>query len=160
MQKILLVIISLTLLFFSTNSFAFDCEGDPCGGLIRTSEYCKCVAEFNSECCDIETGVGCLYPWSGEPYTEFSACMKGLLPLDRLFFGPGDSCVAAVCKFYVQLIEDSTYKNLGQCMKDKALKYELSEGLGFGPPCNYEDGYDTWVQSCECTKETIYGSSE
>lgn len=163
MRKILFVIFSLTFLFFTTNSFAFDCASDPCGGLIRTSEYCKCLAEFNSECCDDQSGIGCLYAWFGGPYTEFGDCMKDGLPFDRLFFGPGNNCVAAVCKFYIQsewIGDTETYKNLGECMKNKANLYTLNPGDGFGDPCLYENDLNTWVESCECIKDQIYGSSE
>lgn len=148
MRKILFVIFSLTFLFFSTNSLAFDCNPEfPCDEFVLTSEYCKCLAEFNSECFDGSEFEVCQSSWDGEPYTEFSSCMKGLLPFDRLLFGPGNNSVAAVCKFFIQNFMDSfTYKNLGQCMKDKASKYTLSEDdSGFGPPCSFYDGKLTWV---------------
>jgi len=155
MKKVLFAIIGLTLLFFPFNGFAYDCDNE-CVGLNPLSKWCKCVTECNSNNTLCVSGFedDCIFGWANAAYFEFSECMKDMQPFDSLWCNSGNTCPQAVCKGWMQYYGwDVGYKNIGQCIKDQAVKYGYVDDF-WGEDeyywCNGEDV--TWVEACECVK--------
>lgn len=166
MKKILITIIGLTLLFFSSNSLAAcDCD-DGCDDCwpdtsIGASIWCKCVTECNPEYCFEDGGDDCIYAWTGEAYTDFSTCMEEMLPYDMLWFGLGSTCPLAACRFFKDWLWfiEFPYKNLGQCVADQAsLLGEPIEGLFTGDFTDCNDS-PTYVDACECCRRVLWEDS-
>ena len=165
MKKIVITIAGLTLLFFSSNSLACNCD-DLCNGCWPTSEWCKCATECNKSDDCVKSGdnygEGCIVPWTGIVYLDFATCVKDSQPFDMIYFGPGTNCAVAVCKIWMQYFDWREYDNLGECIKDQASLYGQpwpgAHG-DFEEECGYPNS-ETWVEGCECIKDVIFGNGE
>lgn len=158
MKKAIVIVVGLMLLFFTSNSFG-ACEVETgCGDCWPNSDWCKCTAEYNSlpACNPEDDDSDCIWSWSGIAYTDFSTCISDLQPVDMMLFGKGGNCTVAICKMWMQYFGWVEYKNLGQCIVDRAAAYGGPWPGSMGDFADCESS-ETWIEGCECMKDAIWG---